>query len=818
MKLIKAIAFSILTGGLFLLLQDFPAPQIPFSVGAFFNPFSGFWQNGEEPVRYQETLAIAGLQEPVVVIWDDRRVPHIFAQNDYDLYFVQGYLTARHRLWQMEFITFVASGRLAEILGDKPGIVAHDRFRRRTGMVYAAENALASMQTYGPARVALDAYTAGVNRWIAGLSEATLPLEYKILHYQPEIWTPLKSALLLKYMAWDLCGRNDEVLKTRLRAALGDAEMTKLFPSTAFRTETIIPPQTRWSFRPVSAPAPPESLFMPESLVELPAPLQSTGSADNGSNNWVVSGKKTASGRPILCNDPHLGLNLPCIWYENQLVSPNVNVYGVSLPGAPGVIIGFNKHIAWGVTNAATDVMDWYQVRFRDKNADAYWYDGQWRPVNRRIEAIKIRGKPTVFDTIPMTHHGPVAYRENEHPLRRDLPLGAALRWVPHDASNELRAFWLLNRAKNYADFVEALAHYDAPAQNFVFASVDGDIALHHNGKFPLRWPGQGAYLSDGSDPTYEWDGFIPREHIPKVLNPRQGFLQSANQNPVTERYPYYLHGNYATFERGRRIHERLSEMSNITPEDMMQLQLDNLNLRARTVLPTMLAALDTARLTAGEMQVYHLLEQWDYQNRRDARAPIVFEAWWDEALSALWDDDLPADSLGVILYPEEGVSMQLLCEDTASVYFDRRDTPERESYAAVMQQSYQSACRELITRLGPPGDRWRWGAARGTDIRHLARIPGLGRMGLPTDGNYAIVNATRKYGGPSWRMVVALGNPPQAWGVYPGGQWGNPGSAAYDQFVDKWLAGQYYELLYLSSAKQLHERLVGKTLLQPAN
>ncbi|RMI15177.1 MAG: penicillin acylase family protein, partial [Calditrichaeota bacterium] len=464
-------------------------------------------------------------------------------------------------------------------------------------------------------REVVEAYTAGVNAWIEQLDPAEYPVEYKIFNYRPEPWTPLKCALLLKYMAWRLSGYNEELPRSRARAVLGDSVADQLYFRETPLAQPIIPPGTPWNFQPLASPTPPSSFFTPIPLAELePVPPDA---AVGGSNNWAVSGAKTASGYPILCNDPHLSFSLPSVWYEIQLASPNVNVYGVSLPGAPAVIIGFNENIAWGVTNTETDVLDWYRIRFRDDRCREYYYDGKWQPTTFRVETIRVRGQEAVIDSIPFTHHGPVVYRATEKPFDENIPVGMALRWTGHDPSRELKSFVLLNRAKNYPDFVEAISYFDCPGQNFAFADREGDIAIHHNGKFPLRWEKQGRYISDGADPAYDWAGWIPREQVPQVKNPPQGFVQSANQKPVDKTYPYYLGGHYAGFERGRRIHERLAEMERITPEDMMELQRDILNVHARTVLPTLLRILAQADLSLAEVRDYEILRHWDYRQRR---------------------------------------------------------------------------------------------------------------------------------------------------------------------------------------------------------
>ncbi|MCB0267401.1 MAG: penicillin acylase family protein [Calditrichaeota bacterium] len=817
MKWTPAIVCVVIFFGLFAALDRSISPQVPFPLGKFFNPYSGFWANGDKKMPLNETVDLPELKESVAISWDDRGIPHIFAQNDHDLYMVQGFVEARDRLWQMEFLTYVAAGRLAEILGNKPQIVAHDHFRRRVGMVYAAENALKSVRQDAQAYQAVEAYAKGVNAWIRQLDESKLPLEYKILDYKPEIWTPLKSALVLKMMSWDLTGRNEEVQYSEIRNAMGGETTANLFEATPFKMEAIMPENIRWAFSPVDRPKAPDSLFSGKFHTDFDQIIQPE--ANNGSNNWVVAGSKTATGKPILCNDPHLKLNLPSIWYESQLISPSVNVYGVSLPGVPMIIIGFNKNVAWGVTNAGTDVMDWYKIKFKNAQANEYFYDGEWLPTQKRSEAIKIRGAKTVFDTVAYTHHGPVSYMDDETPFSDNVPTGAALRWTAHDPSNEVKAFYLMNRAENLQDYNEAQHYFECPAQNIVFASVDGDIALRHSGKFPVRWPQQGRYISDGTDAAYDWKNYIPFSQLPYSENPRQGFLASANQKPVDENYPYLMLGQYATFERGARIHERLRELSEITPQGMMRLQLDNRNLRARTVLPTMLAALDTTQMTAGEHITFIELSNWKFDNQHDFIAPTIFEYWFEALTTAIWDDDLPGNANSVFLYPNDDVTMRLLSEDTASTYFDDRLTPEVEQYGDIVQKTFRETTDKLTQKFGEFGNAWRWGTARGTEIQHLARMSGLGRKKLPTDGDAIAVNAIKANHGPSWRMIVQLDSPkPIAWGIYPGGQTGNPGSKKYDQFIDPWVAGLYYELLYLTSPGEIHERLVNKTFFQKTN
>lgn len=806
MKWLKLILLGTIAGLLLYFgekgVGDLPAP------GKLFDPFAGFWQNkaaGDELLSDRE---IPGLQETVQVVWDDRHVPHIFAQNTHDLYLAQGYILARDRLWQMDFITRAADGRLAEILGER--LLPYDRFRRRLGMTYATENALRAMQDFPDAMAIANAFSDGVNAWIAGLSPKDLPLEFKLMDYAPEPWQPEKSALVLKYMAWDLTGRFTEKSMTRTRAAFPPEVMQRLYPFYPPFTDPIIPPGTAWDFQPLSIPASSENVpASAEALRTMPEHAQILGS-----NNWAVSGSKTASGNPILCNDPHLGLNLPSIWYEMQLSAPGVNVYGVTLPGTPGIIIGFNENIAWGFTNAGSDVLDWYEVEFRDGDHTAYRYNGEWRATTPRVEEIKVKGGATVRDTVYYTHQGPVVYLQGQKPFQNNIPTNAAMRWVAHDPSAEILTFLTLNSAKNYEDYLRALSYFDCPAQNTVYADVEGNIAIWHNGKFPLRRRGQGRFIEDGSSPESEWLGWIPREHNPHVKNPPRGFVSSANQAPADPSYPYYLGWNYARSDRGSRINEVLRQKESITPADMMALQLDNLNMRARRMLPGLLPMLPADSLSPVQQQVKQILQQWDFKSVATAQAPIVFQNLWNELYRRIWADDIERKE-GNLQWPRGDVTIEMILNHPESAFFDDRNTGAYETLPGLVVASFRAACDTLISRLGAPGPAWEWGRASGTDILHLARIPGMGRMGLRTNGGLGIVNATGRTHGPSWRMIVELepGNV-KAWGIYPGGQSGNPGSRYYDSFVDDWVEGKYYPLVFLKTADEENEHIIGRTRL----
>jgi len=778
-------------------------------LGKFLDPFHGFWKNAETgKMKENQTLQLSSLNGPVTILYDDRQIPHIFAENDHDLYFAQGYVTAKDRLWQMEFQTHAAAGRLSEIVGHRA--LEYDRFQRRIGMLSGAQNSLKAMESDPVILEVVLAYTAGVNAFIEALDPKDYPVEYKILDYAPEPWTTLKCALLLKYMAWMLTGYASDLQMSNTLAKFGKETVEDLFPYYPKNMQPVIPEGTPWNFIPQPIKKP-KTEFTPKITNKI---LSYEANPATGSNNWAVSGSKTASGFPILANDPHLEMNLPSIWYEMQLVSPSVNVYGVSLPGAPNIVIGFNEKIAWGVTNGEADVMDFYEITFKDSTLTEYWHDHKWQKTRKVVEEIRVKGAGTVVDTVIYTHHGPIPYNINEKPFNRRVPVLHALRWLGHDPSNEARTFYELDHAENYGDYVDALSHYICPAQNFVFADASGDIAIWHNGKFPAKWRGQGKFIGDGSDPLYDWQGWVPHSQNPHIKNPSRGFVSSANQNATDLTYPYYLNWSYAPHYRSSRINQRLTEIEKITPDDFRKLQLDTRNLFAESVVPALLNILNESSLSPEELRMFQELSSWDFFNDADKIAPTIFKNWWRKLYRGIWADEFGGEGT-YFRFPSRARTVQMIVEEPLAKWFDNIKTSEVETLRDLARTSFNATYSELSDSFGEMNESWQWGRYKGTDIIHLARIPGFGRLDLDVGGDAGIVNATSTIWGPSWRMVVALGPKVKAWGIYPGGQSGNPGSPHYDDFVDEWVQGELAELLFLKSEDSEHQRIVSKLNLE---
>ncbi|MGZ3837999.1 MAG: penicillin acylase family protein [Flavisolibacter sp.] len=807
MRILPFLSSLIITLAL-LIFFNWRFDDIP-PLGKFLSPQQGFWQNAEPTdALVQEDLSFPDLKGRVNVYLDDRLVPHVFAEKEEDVYFVQGYLHARYRLWQMEFQTIAAAGRVSEFLGNDPRFIRYDREQRRLGMVYAAENAVKSLDGDEHSRQYYDAYTRGVNAYISTLPESSLPVEYKLLDYKPEPWSNLKTALFLKMMSKDLAGFERDLEFTNEKSVFSLKDMQLLYPDLSDSSIPIIPKGTVFG-PPGIHPEPPagaDSLYFGNDT-SLQVRETNKPNPSNGSNNWAVSGSKTKSGTPILCNDPHLGLSLPSIWFEMQLSTPTMNVYGASFPGSPSVIIGFNDSIAFGFTNAMRDVKDYYQIRFKDDSKKAYWLNGKWEPTTLRDEVIKIRGGETLHDTVAYTVFGPVMYDQG-FTTSSTGGTAIAVRWLAHDPSGEGNMWFQLDRARNYQDYLQAIRNFSCPGQNILFASKSGDIAIWQQGKFPARWKGQGLYLMPGEDSSYQWQGFIPQEENPHLLNPPEGFLQSANQRPVDSTYPYFIPGNYIA-ARGIRIAQRLGQMQQITPDDMKQLQTDYFNPDAADIMPLLLKNIDAASLNGQEREYLAEVKDWDFYARPDSRATTIFQAWMDSLKNVIWDDEFSRVK-GPLVLPDERTLVEALLKDSAFKFVDNIHTSTVETLDHQVTLAFKVAARGLAEEEKKDGLTW-W-KHKNTSLYHLLKtVLPFARTGLPVGGGSPTINAITHDHGPSWRMIIQLSSPTEAYGIYPGGQSGNPGSQYYDNFVDDWSAGKYYTLWMMKESESRDKRVRGR-------
>jgi len=772
-------------------------------LGPLVDPTTGAWAMPAfaELPRTGEAV-VPGTRAPVTVLYDDRGVPHIFAESEPDAWRALGYVVARDRLFQLEMGTLAASGRLTEVGGRR--LLDSDREMRRLGLPRAAERAWASLPTGSLARVATEAFADGVNAYIDSMSPAETPLEFRLLGLSPEHWEPVNTFLLLERMGWTLAYEND-LARLATRARIGGAATDALFPARSPIQEPIQPngqTKPRLDFARLPPPGRPDSAAAALlAVLRDVAPSRHTGSGSAedalGSNNWAVAPRRTAAGVALLAGDPHLELTLPSIWYEAQVTVPGVlDTYGVTIPGAPGVVIGFNRDIAWTFTNTQADVMDWFAETVDDSVHPArYRVDGAWKPLERRVERYRApRGGTIAVDTILYTHRGP---------MRRSGSRWLSLRWTVLESSAALGSFGAAEKAKSVTGFRAATDGYDAPAQNMLVADRGGHIAIRSTGRFPIRaGDGRGDVVRDGSRSTNDWQGYWPLARYPGAEDPAQGFLASANQQPVDPNVePAYLGTAWFSPWRALRINALLRAAPPMTPELMMRMQTDPGSARADFFVPVFLGAARARPARAECAEGAKLLAEWPRTYTRDNTRAVLFEAAMHELDLQTWDElgDRAPER------PAEQVLAELTA-DSASTWWDDRRTADVEHRDDLVCNALESALAGTKQRYGQPGDlRWRWERVGVANINHLLRIPALSARRIPIQGGPSTLNPSAGSAfGASWRMVVELGPEVRAWGTYPGGQSGNPLSSRYEDRLAAWAAGTLDTLRFPRRAQEL--------------
>jgi penicillin G amidase len=757
-----------------------PVPPL----GPLLDPVRGVWAVATRPDLPAGPIHIPSATDTIRVVFDDRGVPHIFAHTEEDAARALGYVHAWFRLFQMELQTRATNGTLSEWLGSRA--LQFDRQQRALGLEWSAERNVAALDSSSHAGRMLLAYAQGVNARIDELGPRDLPLEYHLLNTRPAHWDILHSVLFLKRMGYTLSYGTPELRLARLAERLGPATAAGLVPLNSPIQEPIIPSRRR---TPVLDPAVPP---LPDAGGHAAA-SDDEPSTREASNNWVVSGKRTATGHPLLAGDPHLDLSLPSVWFEAHLVVPGVlDVYGVTFPGAPAVAIGFNRDVAWSFTNTGADVLDFYAETVDDSvRPSSYLLDGTWHPLERRVEEYRDpNGRVIATDTIAFTHRGPV---------RRALGRTLSMRWTVLDAGDDaLGALLGIDAAHSVEEWVSAMRAFRAPIQNGVVADRSGNIAVLSAGDYPIRPPGgTGLSIWDGTTSASDWRGFLPPERQPYAKNPAQGYLASANQEPVDPAMdPTYLGADWPTPWRAMRINALLRSDSTVTPDDMREFQTDPGSARADWFVPAFLAAVARERqagsASPNAIAAAKLLADWDRRYTKTNERAILFEGAMDALEQLLWDE--LADSTGTrVSHPGEDLTAALL-SDPQSRWWDERATPNVvETRDDVLAAALDSAFARARARYGDPAaGGWRWSLLRHQNIWHPLRVPSLSRLDIPVQGGPGLLNPSSGFGthGSSWRMVVDLGTEVRAWGVYPGGESGNPMSRWYADRVPRWADG----------------------------
>jgi len=796
------------TGALWLSLVSVIAPT-------FLPGFVPRAAASEIPQRSE--LRLPGLTAPAEVYRDRYGIPHIYARSTEDAYYALGYLHATDRLFQMELFRRRASGTLAEIFGKSA--LEEDIFIRQLGLRRSVEGAWRDPRFETKLKMEIVGYCAGVNARLRELEGRGFPEPFRSLGFTPASWTPVDALVFLKYMAWDQSGTDTDVWMGMLVQKLGLETVEELFPlDRPYEIPTVAvvsDPRAAVRMPPLQPTAVRDHRYnFPAGYEQAARELHSRfvsgrfGSQFSfGSNNWAIDGTKSATGKPILANDPHLGLSLPSIWYTAHLVAPGLNVTGVTFAGSPYVIFGHNERIAWGFTNMQADAVDYFIEKMDAQHPNQYFYKGAWHETQRRTEEIAVRGEPTVRLEIEATVHGPLV---TNHGLR------LALAWTGLGPTLEIMAIAHFSTARNVSDFREALVDLTVPALNVAYADADGNIAMAPHGALPLRKRGQGRWPVDGSTGEFDWVGTIPDDQPPFGFNPTQHYVASANGRPAPVGYPHYLGWMWDASYRTRRIHELLRTHDHITVEQMEQFQMDAHDAAAEAFVPILVAAYD--RKPFGDEKVKAAIEElrhWNFEATPDSVAPTIWWAWFKKFPDAVWRDNFDAASVepwpGSWGYsgtnerlPIVEVLEYITRENPNSPWFDDVRTPQIETRDAIIANSFVAAVEQLVNEKGTDMREWKWGKTNILRLHSLSQQAALDRGGMVVRGDGFTLcpggEGGEVSGGASWRMVVDFAHPERSFGVYPGGQSDDPANAHYDDQVKPWAEGRYLPLSFYVS------------------
>lgn len=794
-----AVAGALALLGAVLYLGRVGAGPLP-PLGPLLDPVRGVWG----AVAYatlpdSATIDIPGLAGPVEIRYDQRGVPHLYATSEEDVTRALGYVVARDRLFQMELQARAGAGTLTELVGAVA--IPADSEVRHLGMPRGAEQKLAALPADSRSRRLLEAYADGVNAYIDRAPTAEWPVEYKLLARRPSRWQPLHTLNLYARMGWTLAYLSGERERIAAQALVGEAAARALFPAHTPIQEPI-QPNGSGAPRVDRAAIPPAGAVDSAALALLPLWPRAHAAGEDAevarsfaSNNWAVAPARSRSGHALLAGDPHLGLTLPSIWYEVHLVVPGVlDVYGVTIPGSPGVVIGFTRDLAWSLTNTGADVLDFYRETVDDQERPArYLLDDEWKPLERRQEIYRDkRGRALRVDTVRYSHRGP---------LQRVNGEWVSMRWTVNEPSDLVGAFHDAQGATTAQQFLDLFARdYFAPAQNVIVADRAGTIAIRSTGHYPVRPAGSdGLAILDGATSASDWTGFWPVERYPQAVNPAQGYLASANQEPIDPQAATAYLGYDAAFEpwRALQINRLLRANAQVTVDDMRRFQTDPGSVRADWFSAYMRNAAQVVRTRGGAgaslVAADSLLGAWDRRYTVGNTGAILFETALGEVVRRTWDELIPAGDSVRAATPSSAMLYVLMADSTSAWWDDRRTPGVTEDRDAIVAQALAAAYDTLRARHGAPGDGgWAWGTVVSARVEHLLGLPGFSARGLPVQGGRGTLNPSVQNGsyGASWRMVVELGPTIRALGTYPGGQSGNPASPRYADRLRLWTQG----------------------------
>lgn len=747
------------------------------------------------------SVTVTGISADVRVFRDDYGVPHVFGSSDRDVYFTVGYLHAQDRLWQMELMRRAGQGRLAEILGE-PALKI-DRMFRTLGLWRHAQKTLPAVDER--TRLSLEAYADGVNEFLQA-HKGELPIEFDLLNFEPEPWTIEHSLLISRLMAWELnYSRWVDVVLTQLVERLGATKASEIFPTWPEGAPLIVPDELKGRNPGLAA----NQLL--EADQEFRRLVGSAGLA-SGSNAWAISGSKSVTGKPILANDPHLMFSAPGRWYELHVQGPGLDVAGATIAGVPFVIIGRNRSVAWGVTNAMLDDEDFYAEEVDSvQHPTRYRFNNAWLTLETRVDTILVKDGPPVLLTVYQTHRGPVINRIE--PSAQFSRLLLSMRWVGHEVSNEVLAFYLINRAGNWEEFLDGVRQFAVPAQNFIYADTAGNIGYHLGGRIPIRKTKTPTLMFPGQTEEHDWRGFVPFEEMPRSFNPPEGFVASANNRIISDSYPYYLSNLWEPEWRIDRITEVLRSQPRFSVEEMERFQQDVFSPQARELVPIIMQAYQGRQNESADVQAtLSYFRNWNYEMNANDVATTLFQAYLVRMVKNTLEDEMGHQLLGLYdtlaTLPLDAVTR--LMKKGVSPWFDNVQTPQIETMDDEIRQSLTEALQDLKARYGGEIKEWRWGTVHQVEFPHVFSSNALLRpfftVGpFPAGGSHSTVNKGDfplsqpfiNYVGPSIRQIFDLSSYRNDRVVLPPGQSGQVFQKHYDDQILLWTHGGFRKRLF---------------------
>jgi penicillin amidase len=810
------LVVAAIVSGAVLYAAFFGAGPLP-PLGPAFNPATGAWTMALDATVRNETLRVAGLQQPVKVTLEPDGTTHIVAQTDHDLFLATGYMHARFRLFQMDLLRRQGEGRLSEVVGK--AALESDRFELQLGLLRTAELEWNALPQDHRVRKALLAYAQGVNDRIAQVEgDHQLPVMFTLLGYHPKRWTPIDSLIVKGDLTQTLNFNDTPLVMALLQSSLGPDLTAQWFPVLPpnpqspydpgpYPTQPSVVPIVATAAQPITDQVAIAAADIYQRLAALPAGL--LASTSGASNNWAVAAAKSTSNGALMAGDPHLHLTLPAIWFQLSMDSPGYHASGVSLPGTPGVLIGHNEHISWSLTDAQNQQTFYYLESEDSAHPGQYMWNGVWRKYKTVAYDIPVQGGPTEHLTVKLTVHGPVITERGQT---------TSVWWAGSIPSQDLEVLMGINQAADFQAFRTALKGWFSPTHNFVYADDKGNIGLISAGYYPQVAKGL-PWLPMAGTGENDVIGTIPFDYIPQVYNPPGGFIWSANQRQVTADYPYYIGTASNFFDPGYRANEIrrvLSQTGKLSAADMMALQTDTRDFLAAEITPILLQALAGAQV-GREQQAADLLATWDYRMEAGSAAATIWWTFWQQYIAQSFDPwwkakKVPVDraelnnALGqyletlalagktVCVAPSCTAPVASACPSVAC---------QRLSLTLALRKAFGNTTAKLARQFGADPKTWTWGRMHQRVIENLAHVKGLNYGPRPDRGDANTPLAAPDFPsshGPSWRMVVDWGAGTFQ-GIYPGGQSENPASRWYADRVDTWWSGRYAAMLTAEQA-----------------